>query len=360
VVFLAALGIFLLAGKFTEGSILKNRSHEIVFTNMESFSDEVVKMRTASIETPLHSLFINKVYFAARYLTENYLQSFSPFSLFYSAEIMKYSGFFYLLDVIFISIGLFALFVYKRSLFFLLLGLLLIAPLSSAISMSGFSILNRGILLLPVFTILISFGIYYLLKFAKEEIFKKIILFAITIPYFFSFLIFLYTYFFILPIELFGHYQVSNRALAKFISLEFSKKEKIVISTKNPRVMFAFLTFYNLNSAELEEFVKQNIINGNTYKLKNILITDKCPDNFIKNTLYVINKDVEKCDKKQFKFEKIIANKIDAGVEFKIFNGETCSNFSLKPWIAPHFINDFSIEKMSEKKFCERWVTSNY
>jgi hypothetical protein len=94
--------------------------------------------------------------------------------------------------------------------------------------------------------------------------------------------------------------------------------------------------------------------------LKNILITDKCPDNFIKNTLYVINKDVEKCDKKQFKFEKIIANKIDAGVEFKIFNGETCSNFSLKPWIAPHFINDFSIEKMSEKKFCERWVTSNY
>lgn len=358
-IFFSSLILFLGISAFMPDSILTNRTNNILFTSIDTFSDEVVKMRTASVETPIHPFIINKLYFAVRYFFENYLNSFSPFTLFFNAEIMKYSGFFYIFDALFLMIGLFALFSRRKAEFYFLLSVILIAPLSTAISMSGFSILNRGILLLPSFLIVISYGVYFAISFFKKNIYKKITYGIVCIFYGLSFFIFLYTYFYILPVELFGHYRTPARVLSHFINFEKINNKNITIISQDPQVLYLMLTFFQ-GEIPKEISSKNKLINRNTFNYKigeNILITNKCPLAESDDVTYIVETSLLECGFKDYKNRLSILNKLDAGTEFFIYNAKTCSDKKLSPWIWPHYLSDFRIESLNVDVFCNRWMT---
>ncbi len=348
--------LFSIGEMIVAGSILDIRLNELVFTNTEYFAHAVDQMRQASIQTPLQGIMINKVIFAARYFIGNYLEAFSPIILFSKAEVIDIHGFFYVFEFLLLPVGFLALFQKRKNVFWLITAATVVAPLSSASSLAGFSLSNRGIFLLPMLLIYITFGLYTLYLASTKYFSKTLLKIAIGSLYVVSYCFFQYVYFFILPIQLNTHYQTSSRILSKYLSLEERLSSRVIIISPKPQVMFSSLLFY-LPRNEQERILKQKQTFNKIeeFTIDNITITSKCLQDFNPNNTYVIEHDKNNCYKK-IPFNYLIINQVDAGTDYSIVNGKLCKEFTLSPWINPHFLSDFNIEKMNIEHFCKRWI----
>lgn len=353
---IVTVGGFIVGGLFAPDSILKARSHEFVFTNSDTFSHLVDSFRNDSINSQLDKIFINKFVYAARYFADNYIQAFSAPFLFYSSELLEFHGFFYIFEFAFLLLGFAALYAKKPTIFWLLTAITLIAPLSTATSLGGFSIINRGILLLPMLLIFITYGLYTFYMYVTKFIPKFISIFFIGTLYLFSFIYFQFIYFSILPIQIFMHYQTPTRVLTKLLLLESPLSPNIVIVASKPQVLFSGLLFY-LPPKEQEKILqeKQTFGNNTEFKINNILITNHCVTKFDPKNMYIIDHDKQDCLQGSKETQYII-NQKDAGVIYHMQGGKACSSYALSRWISPHLISDFDIEQMSTKEFCTRWI----
>lgn len=354
---IVTVGSFVLGGMFFAGSILDTRSHEFVFTNADTFATEVVSIRTASIETPLHTIMVNKFIYATDYFFKNYLLAFSPTLLFLSAEVLEFHGFFYVFELAFLLFGALMLFAKKREIFWLITGIIIIAPISTATSLSGFSIVNRGILLLPLLLVFITYGLFSFYEIAKKYISQKLAVTGIVLLYLGSFAYFQYIYFFILPIQINMHYQTNTRVIAKYISFEKDHSSEIVIVSAKPQVLFSGLTFY-LPREEQEKILKEGqTFGGETlFKIGNVTITQDCVSEYNPANTYIIDHDKIEC-LGNVKTNHYIINQKDAGIVYSIQNGKACKDYLLAHWRSPHLLSDFDIEKMNNEQFCTRWIS---
>lgn len=351
---------FVAVGFLYSGSILKERAHELVFSNPNYFSGIVNSLRTASIQTPIHPLMINKFNFVIQHFIEGYFAAFSPSNLFIKAEVLEFHGFYYFFEVFFFVWGFIALYKNQKKIFWYITSLTLVAPLATASSLAGFSILNRSILLLPLLLIYILYGIFDFHKYTSQFLPKKIISIFLVILYGLGFVYFQYVYFFILPVQLNMMYRVNTRVLTKYLLTEKNYSKKIIVITSQPEYFFSgFLSYLPKNQQEYLLKQKQtfgNLLDNSTYYFDNIQITSDCIKNFEKNTTYIVNHDKAICYKKIPANYKIVDLK-DAGTDFYIVNGSMCQNYVLSGWRYPHLLSDFAIEGMNSKKFCERWIS---
>lgn len=349
---------FVIGGKVISGSILDTRSSEFVFTNTNKFSDIVNSIRTASIQSPFRTIMINKVIFAIQYFVGNYLETFSPTLLFLKAEVLEFHGLFYVFEVILLIVGFVALFDKNRTIFWLITTITATLPISTATSLSGFSVLNRAILLLPMLLIYITYGLYSLHTLVIKYVSKKVLILSFGLLYLGSFIFFQYMYFFILPIQINMHYQTNTRVLAKYLSIEKKLAPKIIIVASKPQVLFSGIVFY-LPRSEQEKILQQRQILRNTstsvFAIDNITITPECVTPFNPNYTYLIDHDKELCYKK-IPFNDLVINQKDAGIDFSIVGGRTCQEYKLTRWLDQHLLSDFSIENMSNEQFCKRWI----
>ena len=354
----ATVAAFVFGGIFLSQSILDTRSHEFVFTNTDQFSGEVNSIRTASINSPIHNLTINKVIFAMQYFIGNYLHSFDPILLFLYAEVLEFHGFFYIFEAALLVTGFVMLFYKKQNIFWLITGLAAIAPISTATSMSGFSIINRAIFLLPMLIIYISYGLYILYETAKKFISAKILLSIIVLAYLGAFIFFQYTYFFILPIQINMHYQTNTRILAKYLSFEKKLSPKIIIVADKPQVLFSGLVFY-LTREEQEKILKQKqtFKKNLEFTIDNILIRYECVSQFNPEYTYIVDHNRDICTKK-IPAGDYILNQKDAATDLFIIGGKACQEYKLNRWRYPHLLSDFNVESMDTEQFCKRWIAS--
>lgn len=349
---------FVFGGRLLPGSILNQREHEFVFTNAEKFAPDVNITRTNSITSSIHNVMINKYIYAGQYFIGNYLKAFDSTLLFLKGEVLEIHGMFYIFDAVLLIAGFVALFHQKQKLFWLIAGLSAVAPISTATSLSGFSIINRAIYLLPMLVVFITYGLYVLYKEGKKYIPSRILFSAISLLYIAAFLYFHYVYYFILPIQINMHYQTNTRVLAKYISLEKKVAPKIIIIASKPQVLFSGLVFY-LAKEEQEQILKQKQTFGTNseFTIGNVFITDKCIDSFNSEYTYIIDHDKEPCYKKM-PWGNFIVNQIDAAVDFTLVNDISCTQYPLTRWHAPHIRSDFKIESMNEQEFCTRWIAT--
>ncbi|HRN69584.1 MAG TPA: hypothetical protein PLS49_00210 [Candidatus Woesebacteria bacterium] len=347
---------FVIAGSLFIGSILDTRSHEFVFTNADKFAEEVVFDRTASIVSPIHNIMINKYIYAANYFFQNYFEAFSPSNLFLHAEILEFSGFFYVFEIVILLFGLVMLFAKKRAIFWLLVGITIIAPISTATSLSGYSIVNRGILLLPIFLTFITFGLFSLYEIGKQYVSSRLVIAVISVIYIGNFFFFQYIYFFILPVQLNMHYQTPARVIARYVKTEQNRAKRIEIISSKPQVLFSELTFF-LSRKKQEQILKEGQTFGGRKKfvIDNITISNECATEINPDITYIIDHDKIEC-LDNIHANYLIVNQKDAGVVYSIQNGNACDKYMLTRYRAPHFMSDFAIETMSDEQFCTRWI----
>lgn len=281
--------------------------------------------------------------------------AFSPEVLFVSGDAMgtyRFGefGLFYLIDFIFIFLGLINLFKkYPKETYFLL-SLVLISPLATALSGVETSIVNRSFLLLPVLVIFVSFGILSVYKKIPKKNVKLFFAGILFVVYLISFLGFLYFYFCRFPVIGQENYFFSQRIVANYI--EKIGNKKIVVVGKETRELFLETVFY---SKDRNDLALKNFVKNQDLKLKNVSFVSECPKLLDKDTVYMIENTFGDCLPKNEELKSINEEQF-GGSLYYIINDSLCSGFELQPWLRFRFAKDYTIEKLDNKTFCQTWI----
>lgn len=151
-------------------------------------------------KNPLQTkLWFNKYFFFSRIISRNYLRTFSPNFLFLKGGNHPWQkipgiGYFYILDILFIVLGLVFLFNRKKINWFIL-GWLLLSPIPSAITVDA-PHATRMLQIIPIIVIVIVIGLMHLWRFLlKTKKWARIsVVVIIIILYFFQIGRFAYLY----------------------------------------------------------------------------------------------------------------------------------------------------------------------
>jgi len=172
----------------------------------------------------------------------------------------------------------------------------------------------------------------------------------ILVIYLISFLNFSYFYFFRFPIIGQENYFFSQRLIANYI--ERSGDKKILVVSQEPREIFLETVFYSRKnqSENLKIFVKnQELILGN------VSFVSECPKFLEKETTYIIEKSKD-CLVNSGKLIKSINEEQFGGPLYVIEQDGLCSDFKLQPWQRYRMKENYLVEKLNNKDFCENWI----
>lgn len=354
-IFLIAIGgYFFVVLRSPESTFRLRATGEFIFSDMGHYQTQVDELRRASIEFPLKSIFFNKYTLLLKEISGKYIGWISPDFLFTSGDQVSVyrlgeHGLFYIIDLILIFAGVYwlASLKNKTSQFYslVLFTFVLIAPLGSAISKVGTSYFFRSFLLIPAVLTLLGFGLYFLMT--KLSTFKFNIILVVYALLFTNFLVF---YFFRYPVKQQDNQFLEGRILSSYLQRSAKLSETATVFTQDPLSTYHLLIFYTgIKEPYLIPFTEQYQDIGTDYQN----ITNNCEYSSSNNVkVYETKLNCPKIDGNFL----IIQNQKDAGSQFVIYNDKVCLEASLDPYRRDHRISDFSIESMSDKDFCNRWI----
>ena len=182
-------------------------------------------------------------------IVQNYLKNFSPEYLFISGDANPRSQIpnrsqLYIIDAIFLVLGIIYIVKSKNPKFYYLLGLLLLAPIPAAITKENPHAL-RAILMSPILSVLSAFGVYYLTKS------KKILLIMVIGIY-----IFLFGSYFA---KFIGNYNDLTISAWQYEYKEIFEKQKEGCVSDEFAQPYIFALFYN--KVNPNDFIKTRELN---------------------------------------------------------------------------------------------------
>ncbi len=244
----------------------------------------------------IRSVLSNKPLYYLRVIREHYLEVFSTNFLFLYGEVGNASqiqniynrGELYIIELPLLLIGIYQLLLsrnkFNRN---FLLALLLISPMPSAFTTDA-NFVIRDFMLLPVLIIIISIGIYWLIKkiWGMSKGYKIILLSIFII--FYSFLICEYLYQYYCRWSVYGAetWGASNRDIVKVINDNKKLYANIYIVDSSNR---DFLLQYGMFS-QTDPAIVQKIWKQNPMKIDNIAMMQDCLHNGKGDTRYFLAK----------------------------------------------------------------------
>jgi hypothetical protein len=263
-------------------------------------------------------------------------------------------GFFYPLDAVFLLIGFGALFTTNKRVLKLLAALILIAPIPTLASNEWTSYASRSYLLQPLLLILIGTGIAYAFKAIRL---RNIFSIGIIIFYGISYAYFSSVYFLRNPIANSESSNVSARIMTLYANHEISQGKNIIVISDNPETPLKQYTFYTNGFTRSNAHQYANMFTDKKFELGKFL-TVACitPDDIPENTTLIIEGNPVCKTIPRVGHQFVIPLLADAGTVYTIYQGETCSHQKLERF--PHDIafSDFSLEKLPEQRFCEKFI----
>lgn len=354
------IGFFVLVGTYfiylnnVEGNTFAQRTaKESIFSGLDRFSEKVNEERRASLEFPFKNLFYNKGALLTKEIAIKYLGWINPDFLFFGGDdpsVYRFGehGVLYISDFLFLALGLVGL--YKLSgrkekiLKYLTAGLLLLAPIPSAVSRVGESYYFRGFLLVPVLVLLVALGITTFIETLRRR--RLFFVGCLKLLYSGLFIYFLAFFFFRYPVKQQENHFLSMRVLSNYL---LRQQEDVTVITVAPQTAYNQYLFYS-NALERGNSL---IPPSNVYQIDGIFLTDSC-EKFEPNIETVVdarlNCSVPKND------GVLIQDQKDAGFQFYLYNDELCKDDKLLPWRGEHLLSDYSLEEMSNSEFCQRWI----
>jgi 4-amino-4-deoxy-L-arabinose transferase-like glycosyltransferase len=349
--------VFAFAAFTTSG---QSRAGELININAPQIASEVDYIRKTSIQSPLTSLFENKVTIFSRIVLEKLFNSFSINYLFITGD-QFYSllrhGLFYVLDALFLLLGFVYVYAKRKSSFLLLFSLVLVGVLPQLVhsnSTDNFSI--HLSLSLAVFPIIIGIGIWETIKLIKNKWYFRFSTLTIGVAYLFLILNFVNIYFYQFPLR--GYFDFHVRLLSKYSALASAEgKEVTIYSPSAPDIFKKYIFYTNSYNKDTYLAVRKNYKSEN-FKFQNInfLGCDRTIDvNKNKNLIiYDFNCGSLVDETKHLAIPRLL----DGGQSYQIYNDTTCSKFNLKRYPEGLKIDDFAIESLSTQRFCETFITS--
>jgi len=352
---LVVFTIYFFGNKLYPNSINQSRSKDIIFLSQDLVSPIVDTDRKAAIENPFKNIFVNKATITLRIFAQKYLTAFSPDILFISGDTrgtyrFGNHGLFFIVDFIFILIGLISLFKKYPSKTKFLLMLLLISTLTTAISTVETSVVNRSFLLLPLLVIFSAYGVYTIYRFISIKINPVVSFVFLFLIVFISFINFCHFYFFQFPIIGQENFFFSHRIIGNYI--QRNNGYKTVVVDNEPREIFLEAVFY---SPKNQNLVLKDFVKNQNYQFNNTTFTSGCPKSFDPQTIYIINKSLSDCISKKDNLKSINEEQF-GGPLYLIVNDSLCKTFQSQPWLRFHEVKDYQVEKQAVGNFCTTWI----
>lgn len=331
-----------------------SRGGDLFFPSSPDIVEEVDYIRKNSISPAfINSIFENKATVYFKMLADRVFIAFNPTRLFVATDdyaSLYGHGFFYLIDALFLILGVMFLFVRNRLKFFLISGLITTSILPQLLYKTDNYFSPHLVLFYAFLLIPLAYGISETVKEYKSKIIP-VVIFSI---YLISFLNFLHFYFYRFPLV--GHFDFASRTLSKYISLDTSKK--VDVYTSGPGDVFKKYLFYTDNLEKENILSVKESVSENTNDLGNVRFYS-CGDiikTFDKEAVTIFQEGL--CQKFATEASAIKIPRLDdGGAIYKIYNDRICSKYNLKPYPGGLKISDFSIEKLSEKDFCETFIS---
>lgn len=338
-IFSIVVGIYFLAFFTYQDSTLLSRSPEFIFMNIDRYSSEVNLSRGQAIDMPFNNLFINKFTFMLREFASKYVGVYSPSLLFFTGDprstyAFGEHGLLYLADFVFVVAGIVALVKTKSKLLgYFILTLAVFAPIVSGISLVENSYIFRSALMMPVFVILISLGIYFVYTSLPK---KSSIFFAMLVIFVYAFLFFnfLHMFFVSFPVKQQENQFFSERVLVSYMNRISERGFKVVAHVNSPLQIRNQYDFFNNN------------------KTDNVDYSEEC--NVDVSSTYIIQSGF-KCSSSAEAIQ--IVNQKDSGSLFSIYNDKLCDSKNLQPYIRFHYFGDYNVESLSDEEFCARLIS---
>jgi len=266
-----------------------NRTSELVSPSLQKFKDQVVNERNQSIQTPLTKLITNPYTVMGRFMLNKYLTSFDPRILFatgdntYLVSLWRH-GYFYYIDAIFLIIGIFNLSKQNKHFSYLLLSLILLAPLPSMIRKDDLAaIAFHSSLTFPSLSILAGTGLYYAFKKSRTLGYTSVLVYTLSASYM------MYVYLFQYPIYQPDGFSYTNRQVSE-LTIK-NQGRKISVITNQPETMFKNYIFYsNSYNTKTNLEISMAYKNRNQISFNDINFIDIAPEISDPNTIYIIEK----------------------------------------------------------------------
>ena len=361
VVSAAMFGYFVLHLRNLDANVRVNQ----LFTPYDqSIVRDVDGQRRLTLASPLTRLFANKPVVYAKAAMIKFFGAFSPSILFTNGEgIATFSlwehGLFYPVDALFLLIGIGVLFQTAPGLLVLFGILIAVATLPSVLSTVGTTYVHRASLMYPLLTMLIGYGVVSTAGLVRKS--RRLwLIAAIALIYIIAVINFSYLYYFRFPYYNSESFGLSQRVYSRYMTLANAQNTPVVNISASSSVGYYrnFLFYNNIPSADTIPGIRKAFRDKSyTWGLSSFM--DTCPsasDIARGNTTYILS-ETSPC-KEQFIKRPMIAipTLADGGTLYMIFNDHLCGQYALPAYPSGFTIDDFDIEKLPEKQFCERFV----
>lgn len=273
-------------------------------------------------------IFHNKILYYLKELARSYGSALSINNLFLDGEgnltaWVRDRGLFYIPDMLFIAVGLYTLFRYKRKLAYFLVFWLMLSILPGAITIDKMYT-YRGIFLLPVMIILISVGLdTFFISVLKYKKYKNLIVLFTVLVYSASIVSFFIHYYYDYPAYSRKWWAAEEHDAINYIIKNRSKYNRVFVN--GGRDWALLYAFYAKTDPEKFQYSIKNLVieKGNKFvRIDNVFIsviqpkkTSLLKDFFPKDSLIIAGPE-------DFPSEKVIGqirSQEDWGTVYKIF-----------------------------------------
>lgn len=350
----------------TNNQTLKGRSNELYLPTSPGVSNIVNEERKLTVPSRLNGLFLNKATVYLQGFNKKYLNTFSVDNLFLTGEFRaafsyQKHGTFYLVDSLFIILGLSALFVVNKKAWKLFFGVIAGCALTAGFNVIEFSYSQRVGLIYPFLGILAGVGVGTVISAFKSGKGRRIVILSISVVYLASFINLMHIYYFRLPAYASDGWFFQDRILTKYLTeVESSAPDKeVFVYTSEPKIIFEEYLFYINGYRRDNAFLINQLLNQKDYSLGNITFSEKCPTVVPKDGLVIFDSSFG-CKTFDTLTNVIRITRLrDVNANYLIYNDGLCKEFAIGSFVQQANYKDFRVEMESAKDFCLKWVTKN-
>ena len=343
----------------------KARGNELYLPNLPKISETVNDERKLSVQTPVNSLFINKatVYFSG--FIKKYLNTFSVNNLFLTGETRaafsyQTHGTFYLIDFLFIIIGISSLYLINKKGWLFFLAVVAGCSLTSGLNVVESSYSQRVGLIYPFLVMTVGFGVWSVISSVRSAGAKRLLVVAVSSIYLISLANLLHIYFIRFPVYASDGWFFQDRVLARYIDAtekSFSGT-KVFVYTPEPKITFEEYLFYTNHYNSTNASTINGRLGQKDYSFNNVFFSEECPTELPKGGTVTIFDGSFRCDDLPLPKENIRITRLrDVYANYLIYNDRVCKDFGLSTYISQSAYKNFSVEDQTVDDFCQNWIT---
>jgi hypothetical protein len=352
------------------------RNQKTVFFD-QTFKDQIVSNvmtdRRLSLDNQLQVVAHNKFQALGEYFVKRYVSNFNFETLFISGEpnLSPFSvwshGFFYMIDLPLLFLGLFHLFAQKkwRKAAWIWGVLFLIMPLPRLLTTVNEWMIFRGSIGYMLMLFPIGMGLHALINQPRPWLKWLIIgVYGLFIARF------SYDYFYRYPLYSTNGLYFEQRVLASYLQRQPADTQMTVYTSEPAFLFYSYLNYSQLLTKSSLPAIRENLQQGK-YAFENVVFTTECiPPAASLAGLVVAGRDRQHCqptDLTETELQVVdlslkpalslsISSPLDSGEIFWVYGDTLCSTADLTTYVDINQLGELQVESLSDQRFCELWI----